>query len=272
MDLQCYAKNDLWAVCQQNCTPGRNPFDKNEAWSCKEIGTRSFGLAIRGSPSLYCFAVIRTDGYEVDLMNAQKDRGAGIFGCDHHSLLTPDKQTTIRGEDTVAFAGAPIVRSVDGTAGNTEMFVHAWSKVIELRTWADHAFTAKVDADAVFLPEKLRWHLGDHVGTNMFVINCPTWNMIYGALEIFSFSAMQEWEAKHAECNAPADFGEDKYMTQCMDTLRVRRIADSAVVGDKLCGTFTDCSSLPNAAFHPFKDVGSWMDCYQKALYVIGAA
>lgn len=270
MDYQCYKKDKYWAICKQSCQPGRNPFDKNETWSCEKIGPRSYGLAIKGSPSLYCFSVLQTQGYEADLMNAIHDKQAGIFACDSHTMLTADGQTKIGGELTTQFRGAAIIGSVDGTAGNTELFVNAWSKIVEIGQWSDYAFTAKVDPDAVFIPEKLRWHLGSHVGKNIYFVNCAAWNMMYGSLEVFSYAAIQAWARDGHTCNAPADFGEDKYMTQCMDHLKVTRVDDFGVVGDKLCGSFTDCTSLPAAAFHPFKDVYSWMDCWQTAMNVIG--
>lgn len=40
---------------------------------------------------------------------------------------------------------------------------------------------------------------------------------------------------------------------------------DEAVLGDKLCHTFTGCGNGWNSAFHPFKDVGSWESCWNEA-------
>lgn len=270
MDMQCYQKNELWATCKQTCTPGKNTFDNDEIWSCKPLGPRSYGLALKGDPAVYCFSVLQVYGYEVDLINAAREKEAGIFACDEYSLLTADGQTQIWGEDTTQFQGAAVIGSVDGTAGNTRLFVNAWTKVVEIGKWRNHAFTVKVDPDAVFLPQKLRWHLGSFVGKSMFVVNCPAWNMIYGALEVFSFAAIQTWSQRGGTCNAPDDFGEDKYMTQCMDHLGVMRVNDWGIVGDQLCGTFTDCRSLSAAAFHPFKDTWGWLDCWQTAMNVLG--
>jgi len=269
MDMQCYEKNQLWAACKQTCTPGKNVFDNNEEWSCKALGPRATGLALKGFPALYCFAVFQRWGYEIDLMNKAREKEGGVFACDEYDLLTADGTVKIWGETSTQFQGAPIVTSVDGTAGNTRLFVNAWTKVVEIGKWKNHAFTVKADPDAVFLPQKLRWHLGPFVGKSMFIVNCPAWNMIYGALEVFSFAAMQTWSEQGHTCNSPDDFGEDKYMTQCMDHLQVMRVADWGVVGDKLCGTFTDCKALSNAAFHPFKDTWSWDDCWTTAMNTI---
>mmetsp|Transcript_46434 Transcript_46434/g.122667 ORF Transcript_46434/g.122667 Transcript_46434/m.122667 type:complete len:584 (-) Transcript_46434:429-2180(-) len=265
MDVQCYEKASGWAQCKQSCVPGPHADDKNETWSCKPLGPRSYGLATKGSPSLFCFSVLRTVGYEAGLMAAQKAKGAGIFDCDDHMLLTADGTTTVGGEKTVQFTGAPIVTSIDGTAGNTFLFVNAWKVIVGGPKWREHSFTVKVDPDAVFFPERLRWHVAAHNGEKVFVINCHRGDMIYGALEVFSFSAIQEWSIRAKECNTPNNYGEDKYMTQCMDHLGVARLRDESVLGDKLCHTFSGCGMGWNAAFHPFKDVGSWTQCWNEA-------
>jgi hypothetical protein len=269
MGMQCYKKNEDWAMCMSECAPGYHADDNNESWTCEKLGPRSWGNAIKGNPSLYCFSVIRSDGYEVDLMNEISKKNAGIFDCDAFDILTAETSVLVAGVNTVSFQGADIIGSVDGTAGNTWLFVNAWQKVVDIGKWDDHAFIAKVDADAVFLPEKLRWHLGSFVGVRMYVINCQAWNMIYGALEVFSHDAIKTWKLWGNTCNAPNDFGEDKYMTQCMDHLEVMRVDDFGVVGDKLCGSFTSCSAMSTAAFHPFKDVYSWTQCYDEARAVL---
>ena len=71
-------------------------------------------------------------------------------------LLTADTSTNIAGIATIQFQGAPIVRSIDNTAGNTELFVHAWHAVIGSGKWINHAFILKVDPDAVFIPERVQ--------------------------------------------------------------------------------------------------------------------
>lgn len=266
MGTQCYQKDESYAQCRESCEPGEHAEDNNATWTCDVLSPQSFGLALVGGPSLFCFVVVRPGSYEEGLVAAQHQRGAGIFACDGFSVMTPDANMTLDGVATVAFTGAPIVKSVDNTAGNTWLFVHAWQKVIDGGQWKDHAFTVKADPDAVFLPDRLRRHLEWHVGERVFVVNCPLWDMIYGALEVFSHAAMLDWSYRGKECEAPNDFGEDKYMTYCMDHLNVTRVRDNLVLGDKLCHSFTSCNNLQNAAFHPFKDVDSWLQCLDDAL------
>jgi len=253
-------------MCMQTCEAGKHKEDNNDEWSCKQVSPKSYGLATKGYPSMYCFSVFQINGYEQALININLERQAGIFACDEYDLLTQDGSTQIGDYDTIPFTGAEIVTSIDGTAGNTFLFVNAWKAVLGSNKWNNHAFTVKVDPDAVFVPSHLRPHLTHYVDENMFVINCHVGDMIYGALEVFSFRAIREWKNRRGECNTPNNFGEDKYMTQCMDHLGVSRVHDETVMGDKLCGTFSDCGNGRNAAFHPFKDVGSFTECMNIAM------
>merc|ERR1719215_2176971 len=81
--------------------------------------------------------------------------------------------------------------------------------------------------------------------------------MVYGALEVFANSAVQAWAARGHDCAAPNTYGEDYYMTRCMDFLGVGRWLDERILGDNLC-MGADCSNGWISAFHPFKDTASW--------------
>lgn len=85
--------------------------------------------------------------------------------------------------------------------------------------------------------------------------------------KFFSYYAIEDWASRgKTQCGAPPNYGEDKYMTTCMDSLGVARVRDEPIMGDKLCGTFQDCKNSWNAAFHPFKDSGEWVQCYDDAM------
>jgi len=273
-NMQCYEKNKDWASCQKECTPGKNSFDNDEEWNCKELGPRSYGLAIKGFPSLYCFALMRPDSYEFGLMKAQLAKGSGIFACDDSAVLTADTEATIEGPNgnvkTIQFQGAPVVTSQDGTAGNTELFVSAWYAVVKAQTWKNHSWIVKADPDAVVIPERLRWHLAPHTGEHVFILNCnkypgPNYPMVYGAVEVFSNSAIQVWAENGHDCYAPNTYGEDYYITRCMDHLGVGRVLDEKVLGDNLC-MGANCADGWIAAFHPYKDIDSWEQCYNTAM------
>lgn len=281
MNQQCYAKNKDWAVCKESCTPGHDPFDNNETWSCQPLGSRSTGMPVRGSPSLFCWSLFQTTTYEMDIMKNQMAKGSGIFQCDDWALLSTADPTLIGntpdGDEakTIHVDMAEITISVDGTAGNAKLFINCWNALIKDGRWNLHAWTVKADPDAVLLPDRLRVHLAPYVLENVYVVNCnafpgsPNFPMMYGSLEIYSWKAIQTYANGMGSCMTDMgmmlpSWGEDYFMTHCLDHIGVGRIDDFASVGDGVC-TGVDCGDSWVAAFHPFKSVQAWQQCWDTA-------
>jgi len=281
MNKQCFAKNDDWAVCKESCTAGKNPFDNNETWSCKPLGPRSNGLPIKGNPPIFCWSLFQTTGYEMPIMQRQMETGGGIFTCDDYALLSTDPETVLgndlegREVKTQNVVNAEITTSVDGTAGNAELFINCWNTIVQDGRWNNHAWTVKVDPDAVVIASRLRAHLADHVMENVYVVNCnkfpssPNFPMMYGSLEIYSWKAIQTYANKMNLCMEDMGtmlpmWGEDYFMTHCLDHIGVGRIEDFAAIGDDVC-LGANCQDQWVAAFHPFKDVDSWQACWDTA-------
>merc|ERR550534_41758 len=88
--MRCFDKSEGWAICLEDCVPGENRSaygDVDDApWRCATRGPRT--PRPWGSPSLFCFAVLRTVGYEPGLVKAQLARGAGIFACDEFEVYS----------------------------------------------------------------------------------------------------------------------------------------------------------------------------------------
>merc|ERR550525_391885 len=85
----------------------------------------------------------------------------------------------------------------------------------------------------------LRQHMAPHIGENVYVVNCnkfpssPNFPMMFGAVEIFSSAAMIAYAAGSWKCGQDlpwGGWGEDYYMTHCLDYLGVGRISDFSVV------------------------------------------
>lgn len=281
MNQQCYEKNENWAMCKETCKGGKDPFDNNETWSCKPLGPRSQGLAIKGSPSMFCWSLMQTTTYEMDVMKNQMGGGRGIFQCDEWGLLSTDEPTVLGktpdGEEakTMQVEWAEITTSQDGTAGNAKLFINCWNTVIKDGRWNNHAWTLKVDPDAVLIADRLRMHLADHVLENVYVVNCnkfpssPNFPMMYGSLEIYSWKAIQTYANGMGSCMKDMgmmipQWGEDYFMTHCLDHIGVGRIADFAAVGDNVC-LGANCGDGWVAAFHPFKSVDAWQECWDIA-------
>jgi len=277
---RCFEKNEDWAVCKESCVAGLDPYDKNETWSCKALGPVSQGLTIKGSPSLYCWSLFQTTTYEMEVMQNQMDRGVGIFQCDGWALLStdePKKLGTFEGKKAITkkVAKAEITVSVDGTAGNAELFINCWNVIVEDGAWNDHAWTVKADPDAVLIPDRLRTHLAPYVNEDVYVVNCnkvpgsPNFPMMFGSLEIYSWKAIQTYANGMSHCmDTMAQmlplWGEDYFMTHCLDSIGVGRINDFAVIGDAVC-TGANCGDSWVSAFHPFKSVDSWQQCWDEA-------
>jgi len=281
MNQQCYEKSKDWAVCKEDCTAGYDIYDNNESWTCKPLGSRSMGLAVKGSPSLYCWSLFQTTSYENDVMLNQMGGGRGIFQCDDWALLSTAEETVLgntpdgREAKTMHVEMAEITTSVDGTAGNAKLFINCWNVIVQDGSWNNHAWTVKVDPDAVLLPDRLRVHLSDHVLENVYVVNCnkfpssPNFPMMYGSLEIYSWKAIQTYANHMSQCMSDMGsmlplWGEDYFMTHCLDAIGVGRISDFASVGDNVC-LGANCGDGWVAAFHPFKSVDEWQQCWDIA-------
>lgn len=288
---QCYEKTNSWAACLPDCERGPRPGDIDKVpWSCKTLGSRFEGR----TPKLFCFSVVRTDSYEMGLVEALLQEGVGIFACDGFMVLTQREQVSLRLPErsnssadelpTTRIAGADgltIGTSGQGTAVNAELFQFVWKTILADGRYRQHDWTVKVDPDAVLLPWRLQEHLRSHTyrdlgeGGSFYVVNCnlypanPNFPMIYGAVEVFSTSALQAYEEGEPHCSTSLpwkdwQWGEDKFMSKCMELLGVTRLEDFKQVGDQLC-TFSGCGDTSRASYHPFKDVQSWMACWDEA-------
>ncbi|CAK0801171.1 unnamed protein product, partial [Prorocentrum cordatum] len=147
-------RNSAHATCADKC-------HANSTWSCKKLGTRSWGLALVGYPSLFCVTFLRIDSYEPALVEYQWKERTGIFACDSFRIFA-DNVTTIAGRETLKTPKMEVEVIKDGTAGNAGIFMKAWEMIFAEGSIWDHDWTVKADPDAVFLPDRLRWRLEPH--------------------------------------------------------------------------------------------------------------
>lgn len=241
----------------------------------------------RHLPSLFCFAVARTKGYEVELVKAQLGKGVGIFGCNDYLVLSHPAMTL--GPDP---SGGPTVRSKNipdktkehvghfGVNGqltnswlNTLTFLSAWEAIREDGRLWDYDWTVKADPDAVLLPSRLRSVLAPHTphgGGVEYLLNCNRWPtnpLLYGAVEVFSKKAVGAYYDGVARCKTDLPwqgFGEDLFMQKCMDMIGVKSVGEFDMVSDTNCKA-SSCTDDGKAAFHPFKSPATWFDCWGQA-------
>lgn len=232
------------------------------------------------TPSLYCFSVIMISTYEADIMRQaiSHNGGIGIFGCEQYDVFSSEGNVwlgdgPLGAVRTQHFDPAPVTRSVDGTAGNTALFMNVWEAVKWVGRYALTEWTIKADPDAVIFADRLRGHLAP-VGGAAYIVNCnkpdimaSTGPMMFGSLEAISKLGLQQYFNNEGPCKTGYQFGEDRWLGNCLKSVGTNGADDFGIVGDQVC---TKRPGSPcddgKAAFHPYKSAGAWMVCYNQAV------
>jgi hypothetical protein len=131
-----------------------------------------------------------------------------------------------------------------------------------------------MDPDAVIVPDRVRVHIMskwlDGMEQSAFFRTCnlapnnPDYPMMYGALELVSRQALVTFFTDGEQCRSwmpVSSYGEDLYLTKCLERLGVGTQDDFVLVGDDRCKGGA-CWDHAFAAFHEHKDVDSWMKCW----------
>mmetsp|Transcript_91993 Transcript_91993/g.297622 ORF Transcript_91993/g.297622 Transcript_91993/m.297622 type:complete len:491 (+) Transcript_91993:70-1542(+) len=277
--FQCFAKDDNWASCSDDCSKLSGSDPMGHPWTCKVLG-RSQGAhyvqpVIEAVPlaatSLFCFTVVTPQGvvapgvkpgYEQELVGMMKEQGVGIFSCDAAEV----------------YEGVRVARGSWQSVVNTDIFVSIWQKVQADGIYSKHAWTVKVDADAVFLPDRLRTHLMSlrpPSATALYLQNIDFRFHFMGALEVLSSKAVDIFVASAHECakHLGSNGGEDFFTMQCLDSMGVGHMTDYSLLDDKYTHgqgwnlyDVNPCSNPATVAFHPYKAVNSWQGCHKVAL------
>merc|ERR1712194_462265 len=97
-------------------------------------------------------------------------------------------------------------RKDSGTWVNWGMFYQVWVKIREVGKWKAADYTIKLDADAVFIPQRLKTWLSSRPGESphgLYYENCPDVQYgFFGHLEIITKTAVQVLTANLEECHA----------------------------------------------------------------------
>lgn len=237
-------------------------------------------------PVLFCFAVVTTGTYEVELIQAAYNQSYGIFRCDHWSVYADNSLPLGKsGPSAVEIPGPPVQKGhVPGEPKkwqmwlNTEVFLRAWKKVVNDTRAMSSDWIVKIDPDTVFFPNRLskllrNMSLGpDHLPGRYF-LNCKAWHCLQGPLEIFSPMAIRHFMARKLYClrMIPAwnvSLGEDQFMHKCLRRIGVHTLTNWEVMGDYKCPSqwYHKCGDQGMAAFHPIKFLNSQMTCYDRVL------
>merc|ERR1711972_1305072 len=159
--MGCFLLRDGYAECKAECKPGK------DGW-CTGLVHRKPVEAYPGT-SLFCFGFYLANtgstkkSNDLELFRAELAMGASIFGCPKWQVYSdvdawlsqgPPLLTTTKVDDVDGDFHL-FKRKTFGTWVNAMMFYQAWmdmrrNKLTEASDWV-----VKVDADAVFLPERL---------------------------------------------------------------------------------------------------------------------
>jgi len=250
--------------------------------------SRAFGGAnntvLRLAPdeeTLFCFSLMVLHSFEADLLVAQYQERAGIFSCDDY---------TVYSNQSAVLNNAVSIRAVHmnlhcerggefHTPLNVDAFGAIWDQVVKDGIFRRHDWTAKVDPDCVFLPQRLRGALPIRVDSSVrsavYLNNCRFG--LQGALEVLSRAAVQAlaagWDRCRSHfrelCGGRCMWGEDLFADQCLDkVLKVQRIDALGLLSSSSCGAaegWDNCHDPSRAAFHPFRDLNTHRLCLRHA-------
>lgn len=293
---KCYTKSFGVAQCNETCTPGLKGFQ------CGVVGAHSVPVASKlDSEKLYCFSVYTENtgstkkSYELELLQVQKKNGLSIFACEAWDVFgdvaaaIDGSYSMIQVEDT--FGEFHQIKRKTGAWVNWGMFHQVWVKVREVGKWQQGDYVVKADADAVFVPQRLREWLGSKGGDTphgVYFENCPNVQYgLFGNLEVISRTAasvlttyLEDCHAVFAPCaNQGCDWkfgpwGEDVFLQRCLDHHYVDKVEGWDLTTDGACETdrpagekknkkwhAPDCSAVTTPAAHPFKKPEEYMKC-----------
>lgn len=162
---------------------------------------------------------------------------------------------------------------------NTGVFLGVWRKIQEEAVYKQHDWTVKADADTVFFPERLRWHISavrPPFEEPAYLHNLRFGSHFLGALQVISRGAV---DALLADLDSCAEHlhgvnEEDQFLGQCLDALSVGHIEDFSLLNDKLAYPkgwnlfdVSPCTDPTIVAFHPYKHVPSWLGCHKLSMH-----
>lgn len=227
--------------------------------------------------------MVRTGTYERSLVEAQHQRGVGIFACDSFSVFADSAMLLgeVKADLIYAVASAVGNRARIGETTNSwlnvETFLQVWERVLANDDFKRRDWTVKVDPDTVFFPERLTPRLAARTpvgGDGLFFMNCDQYGEdFFGAIEVLSREAVEHYGKNKVFCYAELEWqgwGEDYYIRTCLDQTGVPHERDFGLLADYggHCNLEAplQCSNPADypVAFHPMKSEGSFLACLEE--------
>lgn len=231
----------------------------------------------KSATSFFCYAWMLIGSVEVELLRAQASHGASIFACDEWSVFSSEPTWVVDEDqnDTVVIRHPPkVVVHCTGNpvepcwAANSRLFHTIANHIADSRIWERHDFTIKVDADTVWIPDRLKTHL-DAYGPQgaVWYMNTPL-AMMAGPIEILSRGAWEVFSRNVSRCTdvERSEPAEDYWLGDCMQLLGVREVPDYTILADRYSyQALGGCKAGAGIAFHPLKTTRSYLACLHNA-------
>lgn len=236
--------------------------------------TESKATKRREEKLLFCFIV--AFGREIPLVQHVYSLKTSIFACDGWEVFSPVAFALgPSGPNNTVFHSPPS-RRVLGSLANAPVFAYVWQLLLKAGQIQKFKWVLKADADAVFLPERLRPTLLAHLEPGpVFVRNCHAHYSMQGPLEILSGEAVAILsDGGLALCRRHIPMREiqsweDFWLKSCLTNLEVRAVRDWQLLFDQKCNSISRtvplrCADKTLAAFHPAKTVLKYERCYNQ--------
>jgi len=264
-------------------------YDCNEQWGAQLfVVKRPVADPNDGVPSLFCVSLMLPFGYEVELMKAQLQRLAGIFTCNAAAVFSNVSINLGPGDpqmvNTKVMPGSLQVQFGGKwhSALNVDIFIRFWDMILADPRASSNEWTVKVDPDAVFFPDRLQQvlrHQYPPTGISsapVYLNNC--YLGMHGPIEVLSKTALTvNYAGQKDSCrNGPqyAHKQEDYYFRMCWESLGIARVDTFNILFENEYA----CNERPTTrdgrhpcfsrqvSFHPFKSVGSYWQCHDRAV------
>jgi len=293
----CFEDAPGTGKCMKSCIPSKTR-------NCSQTQSMMAPILQDAAPvadSFYCFSTYTAETGqkkrtvdELGNLKLQYSRTIGIFQCEQWQVFTEG--------DAELAPGVPFWKVYDTdedfhfakrkeTGGwiNTGLHAAAWKAVAEEGKYKSANWVMKLDADAVFVPSRLKPILSKQMVpvTGIYLENCQHVSYGYfGNLEVFSLAAFETLVANIDACKASLPWktgikggkwgpmGEDLFAQQCLDALDVPRVEQFDISTDGCCEAdrpegekknkkyVPDCATTSTAQIHPFFTPDVFEACY----------
>lgn len=221
--------------------------------------------------SLFCFALVMPEGYEVGMIKWLHKKQKSLFLCEKHAIYSnvtldlPGLHNSIVKTSLYAPIGGQWY-----TALNTPIFQKLWVQVIDDGVYKQTAWTVKLDVDAVFLPGRLQELVrGDDYkdaqgGAGHFLNNCEVKGSLHGPIEVLSRKALEVYGEHYEGCDQSWQ-QEDVFMRMCLVSIGVNQHYDWVVMSEQYCNDDWESCTSRHITFHPFKSIDTYEKCLADA-------